>query len=282
MEEVNSFLGSSVVNSAIGIVGIVLAIVGIFSYKKSRQHAKPCVQTFSLGLLGRHDDELPDGVTVHFHKTEVRRLTKTVVVFWNAGNDVLQGHDVVPTHPIAIEFDAGNQILSFEIVKQTKEENGVVITQDPTTPNRVEMSLEYLDPGDGVTIELLHDSEKRYPKVLGTIKGLPKGILDLGRVQSNVLPYMNAVPIKWMFSPKFVFSVAIFFGVTMMITGLLPDDIRTAMTDRLSNFFQIKADNDASDSSIALVLGGLFYAAIPGWLLWIRRKRFPRALAPAE
>jgi hypothetical protein len=45
--------------------------------------------------------------------------------------------------------------------------------------NEIISSFEWLDPGDGALVKVLHTGEKG-PRVDGTLRGVPRGVVDLG------------------------------------------------------------------------------------------------------
>jgi hypothetical protein len=67
------------------------------------------------------------------------------------------------------------------------------VAADPTKANRIVLSFDYLNPGDGAVFELLHTDKKPYPVVVGTIRGVPNGVRDWGRiVPSNRREYSSS------------------------------------------------------------------------------------------
>jgi hypothetical protein len=66
----------------IGIIGIILAII---FYLRSRQRALLAFQQIGLKLLGHNSTQLPSEVSVQYRGKMIPRLTKTVLVLWNAG-----------------------------------------------------------------------------------------------------------------------------------------------------------------------------------------------------
>ena len=115
-------------------------------------------------------------------------------------------------------------------------------------------SFDYLNVGDGAVIELLHTDEERYPRVKGTIRGLPKGVLNWGRFRTYRRP--RTIMIYTM----------IIMGVAIILVGLFAPNLREPV-----------ASADPLPVWVA-VLVGLFYIAFPLFILRTNRRRFPKSL----
>ncbi|WP_141441353.1 hypothetical protein [Vreelandella titanicae] len=279
MQDFFNFFNQGWVGSLIGLIGILLGAVGIFSYRISKSIAKPSYQKSSLRLIGREENNLPQEVVVTYKGMVVDRLTKTTLILWNNGTEVLDGKDVVQTDPLVIAFLEGDSILSYKILKQANSANKILVEKDSEKPNQLGIVFDYLNPNDGWILEILHDSESRYPEVIGSIKGLPKGFLDLGRVYKN-----RKVKYKWPLGlvlnrPRLILGVALVIGLTIALFGLLPEDLRQIVAKFLSNE---ESNKTIAEQPIFFVILGVLYAAMPAFVLWTRRKRYPRKLEIEE
>ncbi|MXZ10258.1 MAG: hypothetical protein F4Y79_12540 [Gemmatimonadetes bacterium] len=272
-EEIFNFFNQGWVGSLIGIVGL---IIGWFLYKKNRRIAKPSFQKSSLRLLGGNEDNLPREVTILFKGEEVDRLTKTTLILWNNGTEVLDGEKIVGKDPIKISFNEGDSILSYKILQKTKEVNDFSVSRDEDNSHQLLIEFSYLDPSDGISLELLHDSKKRYPKVQGSIMGLPKGFEDLGIVYTDNITPFNRTPLAIVLrNRKMVYWIAIGLGLGMVVIGLLPQEFR--------GFFSIDSSEEMRPrASLVMICLGLLYTAMPVLLLWVRRKKYPRSLEITE
>ena len=216
---------------------------------------------------------MPPEVSVLFKGATIARLTKTVLVFWNNGTDVLDQNRIVAGDPITISFDEEDRILGYRVLATTRDANGFSIVQDNICPHKLLIDFSYLDPGDGASVELLHDSKRRYPDVAGSIKGLPKGFDDLGVISANCAPsskkssllavVRNSRTLAW---------VAVVISLLFATFGFLPPEIRAAV--------EVESGTEARVFWPSVV-AGLLYAIVPGWWLWVRRKRHPRSLTVA-
>ena len=258
------------VGSLVGIAGLV---AGLLLYRRSTRAAKPSFQKSSLRLLGRNADSLPAEVTVLFRNKKIERLTRTALIFWNNGTEVLYGDKIVQKDPIRICFHSGDEILSYEVVKTTREVNDFSVDRDGDEPHRLLLKFSYLDPGDGALVELFHDSETRYPEVSGSIMGLPRGFEDLGIVATAAAaPSTVSTLGRLVQYRRVVLWVAIVIGLTVAARGVLPPEVRTVM----------EFGEDTEIPSWLMICVGLLYAAMPAGLLWLRRRRHPKALRIAE
>jgi hypothetical protein len=279
MVEIFEFFNQGWVGSLIGVIGIILGIIGIFSYRVSKSIAKPSYQKSSLRLIGRDEDNLPQDVKVTYKGNEVDRLTKTTLTIWNNGTETLDGSDVVESDPLYISFEANDKILSYKILKKTKDANSFVLKNCDNGPNKLRFEFEYLDPNDGVVIELLHDSEKRYPEFSGTIKGLPSGFVDQGRVLQKKRNNLKG-PLKVLLDrPKLVFVTALVFGLALTIFGLLPQEARDFIVGFLS---ESSTQKSIEQQPIFFIVIGVLYTSMPAFMLWARRKKYPKQLDVTE
>lgn len=278
MQDFFNLINQGWVNSLIGLLGIILAVLGIFSYRISKSTAKPCYQKSSLRLIGRSIDSLPEEVFVTFKGREVQRLTKTILIFWNNGTEVLDGKDIVPADPITISFDEGDTILSYKILRRTKFVNNFTIDKHELHLHQLIVNFDYLDPKDGLTLEILHDSEKSYPAIRGTMKGVPNGFVDLGRVYEH-RGVGNRVVSTFIKHPKIVLGTATFLGVAMFIMGLLPTELREMIINGPPG--NANAQPFSEQPAFFLILGSI-YGVAPAFVLWNRRKKYPKKLDAIE
>ncbi len=273
MQTVFNFFNQGWVGSLIGIVGAILGVIGIFSYKISKSSAKPAYQKSSLRLIGRDEDNLPNEVTVSFQGKEVDRLTKTTLIIWNNGTEVLDGTNVITSDPISISFNETDNILSYKILKSTKKVNNIQITKNIANTHQLILNFDYLDPEDGFILEILHDSELRTPKITGTIKGIPHGIIDLGNVNFQQKQTKQYSKIRTIFNhPKLIFFVTLLMGISIITFGLLPIEYRQTVDGLFL----------ASNHPLMFIIFGSIYTLVPLIGLLLGRKKYPKALDPVD
>lgn len=184
MEFINAFFSQPWIGSVAGIIGIAVGIVGLILYRASRIGSRLVYQLRVIRLLGTEEQELPHFIQVMYHGFNIQRLTKVYVILWNAGNATLDSDKIVPNDPLRLQINNG-EAISVSISKTTREANNFRVDAHPGSSTEKVIRFDYLDPGDGAVIELLHTGRARYPKIRGTIRGSPRGPLNWGTTPSR-------------------------------------------------------------------------------------------------
>ena len=254
------------------LIGIIIGIIGVtisfFLHKASQIGPRLVYQVHALRLIEKERKVLSEEVDIRFKDKSVSRLTKTYIVLWNSGKAMISGENIVEDDPLRLEISENAEVLQARTLKVTREANKFTVKIKPRSPNEVICNFDYLDPGDGAVIELLHTDEKLYPEVQGTIRGLPRGVLNWGRIFPSGSRF-------YLFSFKnyrtALFSM-LFIGVIMLTGGtvefLYPHQ-QSLFADPFNRWI----------SRWFFMIFGLIYTFFPSLALWATRRRFPKSLA---
>ncbi len=261
MDGFNAILEYTWIGPLIGAIGIIISIT---INRSSRVGARLVYQSNSLRLIGKEEQALPAEVQINYKGKSVPRLTITNIIFWNSGKATIDGTNIVKDDPIKFEFSSDTQVLNARVNKATRESNKLKILTEPSSSNVVLCDFDYLDPGDGVVLEILHTDKNRYPIVSGTIKGIPSGIVDWGTFWSaNIIS--RVLPFK--LKSNVFLRICILVGAIMFFAGLVA-------FKKNNNIFNTTQINDG----IILIIGGLLYTLLPVFFIWFTRRRFPKSL----
>jgi hypothetical protein len=258
MEFLKALFSQGWISPLIGIIGLIIAFL---LYRASRIGPRPAYQLRALRLIGKEEPALPEEVEILFRGRSVPRLTMTHIILWNSGKATLEGKNIIVDDPLRLEFNERAEVLRVRVLRVTRKSNKFTAKVNSGSSNEVICDFDYLDAGDGAVIELLHTAEERYPKVQGTIRGVPKGLLNWGRFlpsRSRALPF----PFK---TRRIILFITLFFGVLMVAVGFLYPITEPSVSGKpFSRWF--------------FVIFGLIYASLPLLMLWITRRRFPKSL----
>src|SRR6266446_37633 len=264
-----------------GWVGTFIAVMGIgvayALYRKSRVSSRPAYQMRALRLLGLDNRVLPDEIQILFKGKSVPRVTRTYMVFWNAGTATLRGTDLVADDPLCIQLAGEGEILTAAIARATRPVNkfAVLICEDAL--GKALIQFDYLDPQDGAVVEVLHTSSERNPTICGTIRGVPEGVQSWGmgprisKFFAELSKNMSSVMVARI--PLYLMAV---IGIVTMTIGFVGEDAFFAYLGRSPR--QVSVLNDQA----VMAWTGVIYTALPLLFLWTTRRRFPKSLAIPE
>lgn len=257
------------VASLIGLAGLV---IGFIFFVKSRARPRLVYQRRALQLIGSAEPALPGEVEVSYKGVTVPRLTATYIVLWNAGIPTVRGSDVVASDPLRFVFPPGTRVLQARVVKATRPVIGFDVTANPNAPNEALLTFDFLDIRDGAVVEILHTSEERYPQVQGTIRGLPEGLRDWGRVvpAGNSLRVLPALFDFRGIGGRLILVLLAVYGVGLALYGIA------------SPTWAGPSQTDAEVGRWSVVAAGAVLAGLAALLGWRRRRRFPRNLVTDE
>lgn len=268
MDGLREFLNLGWVSSAIGLAGLVVALI---LYRASIIGARPVCQRRGIRLIGPDLKALPQEVEIRFRGQVVDRLTKTLLIVWNGGKALLRGVDIVADDPFRAEFSKDAQVLQVRVLKTTRVTNKFSARRD-FEANRVLFEFDYLDPRDGAVVEILHTDEKRYPQLAGTIRGVPKGVVDLGRVPSQLTRDL----------PPPLNRRRLFYGLVLTVSLLAIAGAALLPDAALHWLFQNGRVENLARLRKAFWVVGLLYGAPPVLQILLTRRRFPKTLNVPE
>jgi len=261
------------VGTMIGLLGLVVGTVGLVLYMKSKIGPRPACQMRSIRLISKEKQELPSDVKILFQNTDVPRLTLTKIWFWNYGTETIRGNQVVEDDPLRCAFDATDRILTIHVAAVTRPVNKFSAIIRSNRKNEALLFFDFLDPNDGARIEILHTSKQKYPGVIGTIRGIPKGIKNVTATTSYTFDRTITRVLR---RRNLIYSIALTVGLATLFLGMLPNSWLVAIRDTL------KAHKTPSDGlrvfRFAMLTVGVLYTLMPLTTILSRRRKYPMVL----
>lgn len=260
--------------SIVGLSGLVVGVIGILLYRNTKIGPIPTCQLRSLRLLGKEEQELPPEVEIRYKNKEVPRLTLTSAYFWNAGKTMMRGNQIVEDDPLRYEFDPSDEILKAHVATSTKPANKVTVRAADNHKHTLLVDFDYLDPWDGARIDILHTSERRYPKIEGSLRGIPKGV---SRIDPLPGPAFDLVR-RFLRNPRPLYAVMLFLGITGLVVGALPTAWLEAIKGVLSSAPAELTKSPVSEIRFVAFFIGATYTLLPALAYLGKRKKYPSAL----
>lgn len=203
------------IGTLIGIIGLVIAIA---TYLLTRKRSILSYSTKEISLIGTSDAKFSSDLTIQYKGINIPRLTKLIIVFWNDGENTITKNEIAAKEPLRIVTNDENSILSISILKSSRDITGIEYYF--ITPQRACLSFDFLDHNDGCTLEILHTGNIRSINILGTIIGMPSGLINHGPIISRprfqIFKSLFSIDSKLNISLQFE-NISTFFMGTLLI-----------------------------------------------------------------
>ncbi|MBC2405466.1 hypothetical protein HF257_05585 [Pseudomonas sp. WS 5106] len=263
-----SFLSPGWVGSLIGLIGV---LGGVIAYFRSRKRTSLSFAYLGEHLLGSESSALPEGISVQYYGEDIPRLTRSVIVLWNSGENTILGTEVVDIDPLRFSVGTDGKLLSASILKASRPVNDFRIRPPSAqAPNEAVVELNYFDSTDGVVVEILHTSTSRHPDIKGTVRGLPNGLKSLGRMSRSPDIIKRIGPHRWFrsFFISLTIWIPIILGMAFMLAALFgsPETLKLIMTFNVENL------------STPVMTMGCFYIVMGLIPLYLFRRKHPKNL----
>lgn len=265
------FVGQGWVGSILGIFGIFLAV---WFYVKSIKAPKATVHIDSTRMVGWGGGAtLPPGISITFKDVNVPRISRVLVRFWNGGSATLESNLVPEAEPLRLELsNKDSRILSSVILKETTPANQFRVEIDQNNPSVLLIKFNYIDPGEGVLLGILHTDEESAPIFKGIVKGQRISILDSNRLKKTGFARF----LKKQLNSRRIWFVFLLFGSTFALAALVVPN------ETIGNILHFETIQDPSKRALLdrIVFGGtgISYIFLAALGLWKQRRRFPKNL----
>ena len=195
-----------------GVVGIAASWLFTSLYFRKSAQKKQIWYTRQQSPLMRR---LIDDFQISYQGQLVKNPYLAQFIVWNSGNVTINGEDIAAAAPLQFQLSSG-RFLSGTISKSSKPEIAPITV---VTSDAVRLEFDYLDPGDGIVVEIVADSlpnSDMLIELFGTIKGQYKQIKYVRAYRSHQ-QYLTATAIRYMFILigiifVSVAAISLFFG----------------------------------------------------------------------
>ena len=203
------------INQNQGWVGTILAsALALYLYRRSSISGIIAVQSRDVPMIGGSDAVFPAEVEVRYLDTQVPRLISSTIWIWNAGKKTVKGKDIVAHDPLRVCFSG--EVLNVRIKKVSRKVVRITADTSGETANTIRYGFEFLDPGDGGVLEVLHTGSAKAPDITGTIIGLPDGLMYWGPAWGA-----SASSRRERKYNRFLATLMLIIGLGMSVTGII-------------------------------------------------------------
>ena len=266
MQEFIDFISQGWVGTTVGVAGSVLALL---LYWRSRIPGIIAFQSRDVPMIGHGDAVFPAEVEVRYRGTPIPRLISSTVWIWNAGKKTVRSADIVAHDPLQFHFCG--EVLNVRIRKVTREVIRITADTPGEMQETVRCGFEFLDPGDGCVLEVLHTGSDEVPKCTGTIIGFPKGLQYWGRAWASSGSSRRERRVNRTFA-----VLMLILGLVLSVGGILGEQRVEEYIEEALPF--LTEPPQLQLPSWVLVLIGLLLSSVSAFFVWALGHRSPSSL----
>ena len=259
---IKSYISEPWIGPVLGVLGLLAAY---YFYRKSQRRLSLGYQRSEIAIVGGGSTTFPSDLQILFGERVVPRVTSTRLILWNNGNETIQGSQILAADPLRVETSQGEVILQAKVIKRTRAVNNVTLATDPDSGRIANLTFEYLDPGDGATLEVLHTDSRKKLSMCGTIKGIPLGVADLGPPMIGAYESAREIYLRTTGRPL----RTLLMGIFLVAFGFVYPSLWILLGNGATR---------SQEGGVAFMLMGLFLIGVAVWFLW-RTRLFPITLA---
>lgn len=145
------------------VAAFVFAIYTWIAGKKKKEFS---YFSNSYKIIQKGKSSIPQ-LQLTYENRNIEDLSITKYAIWNSGNEVINTNDIVSERPLKITASSGAVILNTKVIVESEETNKFII--DEQQENSSTINFDYVDPRDGIVIQIIHTGENL--EFDGKIKG---------------------------------------------------------------------------------------------------------------
>ena len=154
--------------AVLAIATLFSALYGVYCRQKGKKRKQVSFACSSYSLVNSGICRLKN-VQVSYSGRTISDLSFSHIYIWNSGNEVINASDIASTMPLSIHNTGSAEILEAGIIRTNEPANCFSLCE--CSADKIEIGFEYLAPGEGVAIQVVHSGLSRDLEVLCKIKG---------------------------------------------------------------------------------------------------------------
>lgn len=220
MEIIERLMSNSYAWLFLSLCTVASLIFAIYTWIKGKKTKEISIDNCTNEIVKMGKSPI-NKLEMKFDGKAIQELSSTIYFIWNSGSDVINAGDMVGENPIKIICE-DEQFLDVKIIKQSDESNAFKIL-DFNAAN-IEVSFDYIDSGEGVKLQILHNGNDERIHVEYKIKGgKPKRNCAELRKENGIKKFIKAIVDELI--PMFIWlfvllMIGLFGNIISNLTGV--------------------------------------------------------------
>lgn len=160
------------------LIGTALAIIGIWLAVKGLKTKRLVYAAETEGIVHPTMD-VPGSVRITYRGREIPRFMVTDIAIWNRGSGTIHQSDIAGDLVLTLDpqkVEKAGSLLEAQVARQSRAPIAATVER---FGDDLKVSFSFLDPGDGFVVSIVHTSAMPVAHLIGTIKEMPAGAVNL-------------------------------------------------------------------------------------------------------
>lgn len=153
----------------LSLIAIVSAILSIVFYIKGNRVKKINYCKSTYNIIRNINNEI-QGLKIYYDENLIENLSISKIIIWNSGNTKIEESDFASTIPFVIEANENCKILNSSILSVSEDANSFYLDYNEEK-NMILIHFEYVDPKQGLVVQILHTGSSENLCLAGKVKG---------------------------------------------------------------------------------------------------------------
>lgn len=223
-EIMTALMNSEVAWTVLALVSVASAVFAIFTWVNGKER-KRIGYVLRTNSIVRGGDGHIENLSITYNGSEVDSVLITKIAIWNSGNRVLSPGDFAALDPLAIGFGT-NRLLDSQLLCESEDNNQIQINN--SRKDDLCISFDYIEPGQGAVIQLIHTGQSEEISIRGKIKG---GVIsqwqgdNVGGAISGLLPLYTSGVLRKILACSMVVATALLLVLIALLLMVCSIDV---------------------------------------------------------
>lgn len=169
---------------------IAAFVFAIYTWIKSKRKKEFMYISNSYQIIQIGEETIPKLKLTYDNKV-VDNIVITKYALWNSGNTTIEACDILNEKPLKISStDKNTTILDIKIISESDVTNKFRIAD--IKENCAEISFDFINPKDGIVIQVIHTGEESFFEINCRIKENKKSVKTVGKI-SDILHSIGVI-----------------------------------------------------------------------------------------
>jgi hypothetical protein len=155
--------------AVLGLIGTVIGLIlAVYFYRKSLKAIGADYYIATNHLIGPLRSRYSE-LRIIYQQNEITSFSSSKAFLWNRGSEAIRSTDIAPSAPLVIDTEGSEVVLDHKVLYCSSTHSKVSTRSQGY--RRILIDFDYLDPKEGIILEVLHTGGPASISLSGSVIG---------------------------------------------------------------------------------------------------------------